>query len=60
MKARVNFDVGGVDAQRQALSVWLDEAEAGDMDGDEMVGRLAAIVAELQDQLTWLRRAVSW
>ena len=58
MKARIDFDVEQVEAQRHCLGVWLDEAEAGDMDGEEMCDRLAGIVAELDDQVSVLRRAV--
>lgn len=56
MKARIDFNTECVEAQRHRLDGWLDEAEAGDMGVDEMIDRLSTIVAELDDQVSVLRR----
>lgn len=55
MKVAINCDLTvGYDVAR-ALNGWLDEAEAGEMEGDEMLSRLSSMIGDLED----LRRSVA-
>jgi hypothetical protein len=58
MKVRISCSTeDGSDAARQ-LSQWVDGAEAGEMDGDELLSRLAAIAELVEAQTMTVRRAL--
>lgn len=58
MRVAVNCDLSVGYEVARSLSGWLEEAEAGDMDGDEMLSRLSAMTATLEDLHRSVARAL--
>ncbi len=54
----LRFDLGSIEDAHQSLRWWLEEAEAGEMDGDDATTRLQGIVDSLDDECARLRRTV--
>lgn len=59
-KIAVQFDQGEVEDVRVELARWIDAADAGEMDGDEMLSRLGGVAEQLDEAIMHLRRALGW
>ncbi len=53
-------DVGPFEDAVGELRRWIDSAQAGEMNGDEMLSRAGDIAEHLDDAIVALRRALGW
>lgn len=58
MKVRLSCDMSEGHDAHKALAAWLDEAEAGELDGDELTAELGSIIAQLTDLRSHVMRAL--
>jgi hypothetical protein len=53
-------DAGPFEDAYLELRRWIDSAQAGEMNGDEMLSRAGDIAEHLDDAIVALRRALGW
>jgi len=58
VKVRLSCDLSEGHDAHKALAAWLDEAEAGGLDGDELLAELGSIVGQLTDLRAQVMRAL--
>lgn len=58
MKVRLKCDTSDAADAHRALGSWLDEIDAGELDGDEALAALASVVDLIDAQRSALRRAL--